>query len=69
MALSVAQHAQQAKTFLREVRQELKAVQWPSRRSTVRFTTLIIVASAAVAVAVGVFDTVLTMLVERFLLR
>lgn len=69
MALSVARHAQRAKTFLREVRQELKAVQWPSRRSTIRFATLIIVVSAVVAVAVGVFDVALTILVERFLLR
>ena len=64
MALSVVHLG----IFLREVRQELKAVQWPSRRSTVRFTVLIIVATAMVAVAVGVFDLLLTTGVERFLL-
>lgn len=65
MALSLAHLG----IFLREVRQELKAVQWPSRRSTVRFTVLIIVGTALVAVVVGAFDFLLTTGVERFLLR
>lgn len=55
--------------FLREVRQELKGVQWPGRAATVRLTTLIIVASAVTALVTGVFDTGLAFLAERFLLR
>lgn len=59
----------QVGTFLREVRQELKGVQWPSRTTTIRFTILIVAMSAVVAGVAGAFDVALTALVERFLLR
>lgn len=65
MALRITQVG----TFLREVRQELKGVQWPSRATTVRFTVLIVVVSAVVAAGAGALDAALTALVERFLLR
>lgn len=65
MALSPAQF----NTFLRDVRQELKAVQWPARAATVRLTVLILVVSAAVAAGTGALDAVLTFLLEKFLLR
>lgn len=55
--------------FLRDVRQELKGVQWPTRDTTVRFTALIVIVSAAVAIGTGFFDFALSTLVERFLLR
>lgn len=58
-----------ALTFLKDVRHELKSVQWPSRATTVRFTVLIVAVTVAVAVMTGAFDFVLTFAVERFLLR
>lgn len=65
MALSPAQfHG-----YLRDVRQELKAVQWPTRAATVRLTVLILVVSAVVAAATGALDAGLTFLLETFLLR
>jgi len=57
-----------ATTFFREVRQELKNVQWPSRATTTRFTALIVVVTVAVAIVTGVLDFGLTTVVERFLL-
>ncbi|TSC72874.1 MAG: Protein translocase subunit SecE [Parcubacteria group bacterium Gr01-1014_38] len=54
-------------SFLREVRQELKGVQWPSREATVRFTALVIVVSAVVGLVTGAFDFLLTLAVERLL--
>lgn len=55
-------------SFVREARQELKAVQWPTRRETVRSTMVILIMSAAVAAVTGVFDALLTLIVERLLL-
>ena len=54
-------------TFLREVRQELKEVQWPSRQATIRLTALVIIVSAAAGVATGALDFLLTFIVEQFL--
>lgn len=58
-----------ASSFLREVRQELKGVQWPSRTTTVRFTVLVVLVSLVFAFATGALDFMLAFLVDRFLLR
>lgn len=58
-----------ATTFLREVRQELNSVQWPSRATTIRFTVLIVAVTVAVAAATGAFDFGLSKLVERLVLE
>ncbi len=55
-------------SFTQEARQELKTVQWPSRRETVRYTVVILIVSAAVAVVTGVVDALLTLVVEKLLL-
>lgn len=55
--------------FLRDVRRELRGVQWPTRQVTVRFTVLIVVVSGVVAFATGALDFLLSALAERFLLR
>ena len=56
-------------SYLREVRQELRGVQWPTRAATVRFTLLVVVVSLGVAMVTGALDAVLAFLVQRFLLR
>ena len=53
--------------FTREVRQELKGVQWPSRETTVRFTVLVIGVSAVVGIATSLLDALLTLGVEQIL--
>jgi preprotein translocase SecE subunit len=55
-------------SFVREARQELKIVQWPTRRDAVWYTIVILVVSAAVAAVTGALDAVLTLIVERALL-
>lgn len=55
--------------YVRDVRHELQAVQWPTRAATVRLTVLIIVVSVLVAAATGALDGVLAFLLEKFLLR
>lgn len=53
--------------FLRDVRQELKEVQWPSRETTIRLAALVIVVSAAAGLATGALDVLLTFIIERLL--
>ena len=42
--------------YLKESRQELKKVNWPSRREVLRMTLMVIVFSAVVALILGGFD-------------
>jgi preprotein translocase subunit SecE len=50
--------------FLLEVRSELRKVVWPSRSQTIRYTAIVIVFSAIVAVVLGAADFGLTKLLE-----
>lgn len=49
-------------SFLRQVRQELKKVEWPTRQQTIRLTGLVIIASILVGVYIGALDWVFTYL-------
>lgn len=49
-------------TFLRQVRQELKKVEWPTRQKTAKLTILVVAASAAVGGYIGGLDAVFTYL-------
>ena len=46
--------------FLRQVRDELNLVTWPSRQKTIRLTIIVVVVSVAVGVYLGVLDLLLT---------
>ena len=54
--------------FLRDVRQELQAVQWPTRAATGRLTVLIIVVSIAVAIGAGALDYALSYVIQKLIL-
>jgi len=54
-------------TFLREVRVEMKKVNWPTRDETVKFTLIVIIASAVVALFLSGFDYVFRILIEKFI--
>jgi preprotein translocase subunit SecE len=51
--------------YLRESRDELKRVVWPSRRDTIRNTLLVIGISLGVAVFLGVIDFLLNQILQR----
>lgn len=55
-------------TFLKEVREELAKVTWPSRKQTVRYTVLVIFVAVAVGVFLGGLDYILTTL-TAFLIK
>jgi len=55
-------------TFLKEVRLEMKKVNWPTRQLTLRYTLIVIGVSVAVAIYLGTLDFILTTLLNKFVL-
>lgn len=56
-------------SFLKEVQLELKKVNWPSRKETLKYTLVVIGFSAVVALFLGGMDFVFSFLVSKFLIR
>ena len=54
--------------YLKETRQEMRHVNWPTRKNTIRFTLLVIGVSAAVAAFLGFLDFVFQYLLDKFIL-
>lgn len=48
-------------TFLKEVKEELGKVTWPTREQTIRYTVLVIITAVAVGVFLGGLDYFLTL--------
>lgn len=46
--------------FLKEVREELKKVVWPTRDEVIRLTTVVIIVSVIVGIFLGGIDYILT---------
>ncbi len=69
MELSVAPKIEVAKQFLREVKQELKKVTWPSRKDTLSATVIVLVTVFVIAVFLGIVDSGLSSLIKMFLSR
>ena len=51
--------------FLREVKGEMKHVNWPTRKQTMTYTILVVVVSLFVAAYVGVFDHLFTLGIQQ----
>lgn len=54
--------------FLKEVRLEIKKVNWPSRKQTTRYVLIVIGISVAVAAFLGTIDFICTSLLNEFVL-
>lgn len=48
--------------FLKEVREELSKVAWPSREQTIRYTILVVLVALVVGLFLGGLDYILTAL-------
>jgi len=59
---------QRFKNYLKETRQELRHVNWPSRRETIRFTLLVLGISAVIAAFLGLLDILFRYLLDKFVL-
>lgn len=53
-------------TFLKEVRQELKKVTWPTRQDTVKYTMIVVIISLGVALFLGAADLLFQWLLQKF---
>ena len=56
-------------SFLKETRNELAKVVWPSRMETLKYTVTVIVFSLVVAAVLGAFDLGLLKITEKILSR
>ena len=55
--------------FLRDVRIELARVTWPTRQQTIQYTMIVIAMSAVVALFLGAWDALFTLILNRLLLN
>lgn len=55
-------------SFLKEVRLEMKKVNWPTRKETIRYTLIVIGVSVAVAAFLGSLDFIFNTLLTKFIL-
>jgi preprotein translocase subunit SecE len=53
--------------FLKEVRQEVRKVTWPTKAETIRYSVMVVVASLIVAAYLGGMDYIVTNILERFI--
>ena len=56
-------------SYIKEVRLEVKKVNWPSRDQVWRYTLIVVAVSFAVALYLGGLDFVFTTLLNKFILR
>lgn len=54
-------------SFIREAREELKKVSWPSRQTTIRYTVIVILMCFGVGFMVGAMDWVLSTALKTFI--
>lgn len=55
--------------YLKETKIELSRIVWPTRRETVRFTIIVIVASILIGAYIAGIDYVLTSIADNFLYK
>ena len=53
--------------YFKDTRGELKHVNWPTRKQTIRFTILIVIVSILTSLFLGFFDFVFTKLLDIFI--
>ncbi|MBU2025523.1 MAG: preprotein translocase subunit SecE [Patescibacteria group bacterium] len=53
--------------FLKEARNELKKVKWPSKEQTMKYTKEVIIMSVAVAFFLGALDFIFNLIVTKIL--
>ena len=55
-------------TYLKEVRVEMKKVNWPTRQETLKYTLIVVGISVAVAVFLGSIDFIFITFLNKFIL-
>ena len=52
----------------RDTRGELSHVSWPTRKQAMVFTAIVVVVSVVTAVYLGLFDYILSLILQKFIL-
>jgi preprotein translocase subunit SecE len=55
--------------FFRQVRAELKKVNWPDREELISYTTVVIITVIALIAFIGVIDLLLTQLITPLIMK
>ena len=55
-------------TFLKEVRLEMRKVNWPTRQETIRYVFIVVGISAVLAAFLGALDFIFVALLDKFIL-
>lgn len=50
--------------FVKETKNEMKHVNWPTRKKIIKYTLVVIVASLILAIVLGAFDTLFIKLIN-----
>ena len=56
-------------TFLKEVRLEVKKVNWPTKQETLKYTLIVIIVCLLVSSFLGGLDFIFSKILEKFILR
>ena len=54
--------------FLKEVRIEMRKVNWLTRKETIKYTYIVIIISIIMAIFLGILDFIFITLLDRFIL-
>ena len=53
--------------YLKEVRLEMKKINWPTKKETLKYTLLVIGVSLTIAVFLGLFDFLFTLILNKII--
>lgn len=56
-------------TFIKEAKEELQKVTWPSKQKTINYTIAVVVISIVVALFLGILDMIFSLIMERFIIK
>lgn len=54
--------------YVKETRQELNHVSWPTRSQAIAFTIVVIVLSVLIGLLLGFFDFLYALIIEKFVI-
>lgn len=55
--------------FLKDVKLELSRVNWPTKQETVKYTSVVVIFSVAMALFLGGLDAIFTFVLNKFILN
>ncbi|KPJ71553.1 hypothetical protein AMJ50_01535 [Parcubacteria bacterium DG_74_3] len=68
MAFQIRKFFNKIINFFKEVRLEMKKVNWPTRKETIRYTLIVIAVLTIVALFLGTIDFIFTRFLDKFIL-